>query len=264
MAAAADFTVRFWGVRGGIPTADAATRRFGGNTPCLEVRCGAHLLIFDAGTGIRRLGASLAGGGSVDADIFFTHGGFERVCGLPFFAPGYDPGNRFAVWAAAGRDEPGIRARLNAFMTSPLFPIPLSYIGSLKSWCDFRAGDVLTPREGIRIRTAPLGGTEGAVAYRVEYGRRALCYLGAEAPAGAPDAGLRALTRGADAAIHPLAAGDGANTGAAASGEGDGTRSIVFLHSPDHDDARLDALQQALEAGDRPVTVAREGMVVAV
>ena len=50
------FTIRFWGVRGSIPCPGPSTARFGGNTSCVEVRCGDRLIIFDGGTGMRELG----------------------------------------------------------------------------------------------------------------------------------------------------------------------------------------------------------------
>ena len=56
------FLVRFWGVRGSYPTPGATTIRHGGNTSCVEVQVGAekgHTLIFDAGSGIIRLGEHL-------------------------------------------------------------------------------------------------------------------------------------------------------------------------------------------------------------
>ena len=53
-------TIRFWGVRGTLPTPGAATVRYGGNTLCVELRCGPHLLILDAGSGAHVLGRALA------------------------------------------------------------------------------------------------------------------------------------------------------------------------------------------------------------
>jgi phosphoribosyl 1,2-cyclic phosphodiesterase len=48
-------TLRFWGTRGSIPTPGPSTVRYGGNTPCVEVRTGGGALGFlDAGTGIRQ------------------------------------------------------------------------------------------------------------------------------------------------------------------------------------------------------------------
>ena len=85
-----NFFVRFWGVRGSIPCPGAATSRYGGNTPCMEVRCGERLLIFDAGTGFSDLGMSLRAEGPLDADLFLTHTHYDHIWGWPYFSPGLD------------------------------------------------------------------------------------------------------------------------------------------------------------------------------
>src|SRR5437763_312311 len=62
-------TVQFWGVRGSIACPEPELARYGGNTACVEVRCGDRLLIFDAGTGLRPLGRMLAESGrATDAE----------------------------------------------------------------------------------------------------------------------------------------------------------------------------------------------------
>ena len=53
-------SLRFWGVRGSLPTPGPSTVHYGGNTLCVEVRCGPHLTILDAGSGLREFGAELA------------------------------------------------------------------------------------------------------------------------------------------------------------------------------------------------------------
>src|SRR3954466_12544716 len=95
--------LRFWGTRGSIPTPGAHTVRYGGNTPCVEVRTGTGwLVILDAGTGIRELGRSLmagstgpggGSGGNIAADIFLTHAHWDHIQGIPFFAPIFQQGN---------------------------------------------------------------------------------------------------------------------------------------------------------------------------
>ena len=56
------FSVTFWGVRGSIPAPGTGTVRYGGNTPCISVELeesnGIHVVVLDAGTGIRVLGIS--------------------------------------------------------------------------------------------------------------------------------------------------------------------------------------------------------------
>ena len=59
--------ITFWGVRGSIASPGPDTAAVGGNTSCVEVRCGDARLILDAGTGLRRLGDSLLGEGPVFA-----------------------------------------------------------------------------------------------------------------------------------------------------------------------------------------------------
>ena len=52
--------IRFWGVRGTIPTPGPDTVRLGGNTACIDILTTDHqLIIIDAGSGIRRLGMAL-------------------------------------------------------------------------------------------------------------------------------------------------------------------------------------------------------------
>jgi phosphoribosyl 1,2-cyclic phosphodiesterase len=53
--------VRFYGVRGSIPTPGPSTVRYGGNSVCVEVRlCDDTRVILDAGTGIRECGNQMA------------------------------------------------------------------------------------------------------------------------------------------------------------------------------------------------------------
>ena len=55
-----EFFVKFWGTRGSIACSGPDTVRYGGNTSCVEVMCGERRLIFDGGTGLRKLGREIA------------------------------------------------------------------------------------------------------------------------------------------------------------------------------------------------------------
>ena len=44
-----EFTVKFRGVRGSYPKADKDFLQYGGNTSCVEINVGGHLVILDAG-----------------------------------------------------------------------------------------------------------------------------------------------------------------------------------------------------------------------
>ena len=47
-----EFKVKFRGVRGSYPLAKKKFLKYGGNTSCVEVYVGGHLILLDAGTGM--------------------------------------------------------------------------------------------------------------------------------------------------------------------------------------------------------------------
>ena len=94
-----EFWLRFWGVRGTIACPGGAFIRYGGNTSCIEVRCGPHLFILDAGTGLRGLGAELVKHGPIDADLLLTHTHLDHIAGMPFFPPVFKAGSAIRLWA---------------------------------------------------------------------------------------------------------------------------------------------------------------------
>ncbi|PYM09676.1 MAG: hypothetical protein DME18_17605, partial [Verrucomicrobia bacterium] len=82
--------LKFWGVRGSIPTPGPGTVQYGGNTSCVEVRADGEIIILDAGSGIRRLGLSLEQefkGQPIDLTLLITHTHWDHIQGFPFFVP---------------------------------------------------------------------------------------------------------------------------------------------------------------------------------
>ena len=271
-----DFKVRFWGVRGSIAAPGPATVKYGGNTSCVEMRCGAHLLIFDAGSGIRALGNDLETRGATDADMFLSHTHYDHLLGLPFFCPAFDAGNHFHVWAGHLQPERTIESVLRAFMTDPLFPVPLDIFHARLTFHDFRAGEVLVPRPGITVRTASLNHPNRATGFRVEFAGKTACYVtDTEHVPGAPDAAVLGLIDGADLVIYDATYTD--QEFARYKGWGHSTweegvrlakaarvkRLVLFHHDPSHDDIALDAIGRAAAAALPGTIVAREGAILA-
>jgi len=277
MAAAGDFTVRFWGVRGSIACSGPATARYGGNTSSLEVRCEGRLLLFDAGSGIRYLGNELAGAGPLDADLFFTHTHFDHVCGLPFFKPFFQTGSTIRMWAGHLAGRMTLQRVLNEFMMSPLFPVPPEIFRAAVTYRDFGAGETLTPAPEIVLRTAPLNHPDNATGYRLEYGGRSLAYItDTEHVPGAPDRNVLGLMQAADLVIYDCMYTD-AEYAKSYVGWGHSTwqeavrlcraagarRLAVFHHDPDHSDDMLDAIGEELAQAFPGSVMAREGLVLA-
>jgi phosphoribosyl 1,2-cyclic phosphodiesterase len=273
--AAARFSVRFWGVRGSIACSGPRTARYGGNTSSLEVRCDGRLLLFDAGTGIRYLGKTLEGK-KLDTDLFFTHTHFDHVCGLPFFRPFFESGNRFRLWAGHldGRHVT-LKRVLSEFMMSPLFPVPPEIFHAQIEYRDFKSGDTLRPAPGITLKTAPLNHPDGATGYRIEYAGKSLCYLtDTEHVPGKPDRNILDLIAGADLVVYdcmytdeeyPRYATWGHSTwqeGVRLCREAGAKRLVVFHHDPEHDDDMLDGIAREVEKALPGSVVAREGLVL--
>lgn len=270
-----DFNVRFWGVRGSIACSGPRTARYGGNTSCLEVRCGSRLLVFDGGTGLRYLGRTLMSGAPLDADLFFTHTHFDHVCGLPFFAPFFMPQNRFRLWAGHLGEGLTLKRVLSEFMMSPLFPVPPEVFKATMEYRDFSAGDTLPAGEAVSVRTAPLNHPDGATGYRIEYGGRSICYLtDTEHVPGVPDRSILGLIEGADLVIYdsmytdeeyPRYVGWGHSTwqeGVRLCKQAGVKRLVVFHHDPEHDDDMLDGVAREVEAALPGSVLARDGMVL--
>jgi phosphoribosyl 1,2-cyclic phosphodiesterase len=85
--------VKFWGVRGSIATPHKEFLKYGGNTPCVEVRYNNNIFIFDAGTGIKNLGVDLLKefkNKKAEINLFISHTHWDHIQGFPFFLPIYN------------------------------------------------------------------------------------------------------------------------------------------------------------------------------
>ncbi len=168
--------LRFWGTRGSIPTPGKNTVRYGGNTPCVEVRFGDdELLIFDAGTGICSLGDALVNSGApVRACLALSHGHWDHIQGFPFFKPIYIPGNELTIVGARPRGMT-LRRMFTDLMSRVYFPVKLT---------DLRAKIVFRPvREdtisifGARLSTCYVYHPAMTLGYRLEADGKSLVYI---------------------------------------------------------------------------------------
>ena len=275
MKEAKNFTVQFWGVRGSIAVPGPKTLRYGGNTSCLEVRCGEQLIILDAGTGIRDLGHKLIPETPIDTNIYLTHTHFDHICGLPFFIPLFIPDNKLTLWAGHLIPEHTLKEVLKEMMMAPLFPVPPEVFRANVAYHDFTVGEVLAPHPGVKVRTAKLNHPNQATGYRVEFDGRSICYItDTEHPQFGRDQNILSLIQNADLVVYDSMYTDA--TYEAYKGYGHSTweegirlveaananKLVIFHHDPTHDDDKMDAIAKEAEKMRPGTVVAREGMTL--
>lgn len=172
--------IKFWGVRGSIPTPlstdqlreklfralsgaagldlsdpgavhaylaslpPAVSGVVGGNTTCVEVDTGTDTIIIDGGSGMRDLGIKLMardfGKGQGVAHIFLTHAHWDHLQGYPFFLPAYVPGNKLIFYAVNYNPQ----LYLEHQQVAPMyFPIPPNAMPADKEFVQLREGETV-------------------------------------------------------------------------------------------------------------------------
>jgi phosphoribosyl 1,2-cyclic phosphodiesterase len=264
--------LKFWGVRGSIPTPEASAMTYGGNTPCIEIRYGnLPPLILDAGSGARRLGQSLmraANSHPAEAYVLFSHFHWDHIQGLPFFAPLYEQDSVVKFYSS---EEPSVlKAILQNQMQRPYFPVDLPAPASAYEYCRIDAEGM--PWGDVWVKPFPLCHPGRATGYRIQSPDGCIVYASDhEHGDESYDAVVRDFARGADILIYdaqytpaeyPAHRGWGHSTWLAGVqiAEEAGVRQLaLFHHDPGHDDPMLDEIVARASERFANTMAAREG-----
>jgi phosphoribosyl 1,2-cyclic phosphodiesterase len=272
--------ITFWGTRGSLATPGSETLTYGGDTSCVAIAGPdpEHLVILDAGTGIRRLGTHIAGEVK-RIDLFLTHLHLDHILGLGFFAPLFIDGLKVTVWAPSSSTP--LLDRLSRYLSPPLFPVRLRDLS-----CELQLRDAPeTPVEcGLfTVTAAPIIHPDTAVGYRVEATGQTLAYLPDHEPALSPAFPSKprwtsgaAIAHDADVLIHDaqysareypghVGWGHSSVLDTVAFAEMAGARSLaLFHHDPAHDDSDVERLELDAQRAGRGVHVeaARQGATI--
>ncbi|MBI5033107.1 MAG: MBL fold metallo-hydrolase [Chloroflexi bacterium] len=219
--------VTFWGVRGSYPSPGALTARVGGNTPCVSVQAGNHLIILDAGTGLIGLGRTLvaqqqADGKPIDATLLFSHTHHDHTQGFPFFNPIYLSSTTLHVFGPRTLHE-DLEQVLARAMLPPVFPVTFDQLPCARVMRNLGEGEMIILRNG---NDAPLVYTEhrggapiapdsvvirflrshahpqGVFIYRIEFVNQAVVYATDTEGYASGDQRLINFARGAGLLIH--------------------------------------------------------------
>jgi phosphoribosyl 1,2-cyclic phosphodiesterase len=269
--------VKFWGVRGSIPAPGEGTRRYGGNTPCVEMRFGTEIVIFDLGSGARALGEALDPAG-VRATIFVSHYHYDHLQGLPFFGPIYSPRNELVVYGPS-RDGLGIKAILEGQMMPPYFPVTAEAVFRAQvTYREFGEGQRLRLGGG-EVTALELNHPGGNLGYRIDYRGKSVVYATDIEHGSALDERFFRFARGADLLIYdamytddeyhgrsgPPKTGWGHSTWQAAAIAADRSQAkqlVLFHHDPRRSDAEMERILRAVRRHRPEAIAARELMVL--
>ncbi len=172
-----EFRVKIWGARGTLPVSGDKFRKYGGNTICIEVRCGKHVLLFDAGSGLLPAGQALKAEGIGDVNMFFSHCHYDHIVGFPYFKPFFNRENDVRIWSGHLAGQKTTREMLNEFMSPPWFPAPLDICCAQIVTKDFKAGDVLAVHPDLNITTGMLNHPGNAIGYRIDWQGRSFAII---------------------------------------------------------------------------------------
>jgi len=196
--------IKFWGVRGSIPTptttrqvkdkirrilnkipkdilsepmqlelyinnlSDIESGVIGGNTACVELRTDDKIFIFDMGSGLRRLGNELMQNDpdkeGLDLHIFMSHTHWDHIMGLPFFAPAFFPQNKITFYSP----HPNLHERLEFQQDFRFFPVSLDKMSSKKEFVQLERETEIKVG-GVKIKNLPLHHPGGSFGYRVSH-----------------------------------------------------------------------------------------------
>ena len=153
-----EFKVKFRGVRGSYPVAKQEFLGYGGNTACVEVNVGGHLIILDAGTGFINLGDELTekyitsaiepkDRTPVKGIVLISHIHQDHILGFTFFRPLHIRSTVLDVYGNVNYNET-LSDELANLLFGKSFPLDLGNIGGNLNIHDLNETDGILLRPG--------------------------------------------------------------------------------------------------------------------
>jgi phosphoribosyl 1,2-cyclic phosphodiesterase len=269
--------IRFWGVRGSIATPGKGTVRYGGDTSCIEVRCGKEIFILDAGSGIRNLGAKILKEKPQHISILFSHFHWDHIQGFPFFAPVFNEEYSITL-VGESKMNFTLEQLFTAQMMFPYFPLSLAELDAKISFHELTRNDSMV-KNSVTIKLARLNHPGGCIGYRIEYGGKSFVYATDTEHYSCIDKSLLELTFNADILVYDCNYTEdeySGKIGSPKSGWGHSTwnqgikiakaanvkKFILFHHDPTHDDKFIDKLEKLAQKEFKESYAAYEGMEI--
>ena len=220
--------IKFWGVRGSIPSPGPDTVRYGGNTSCVSILVKEpsmveasypgekRLIILDGGSGLRELGIDIMKSMQFECGVpvplemwaFFSHTHWDHIQGIPFFEPLFIKGNTIHLYGEK-KTRISLEETLKGQQQYPNFPISIEEItinGAEMDFTDLYVGQKIHIGNNVMVSTTKLSHPDGVFCYKVEEsteeGLKSLVYATDTEHRNVLDPRLLKIARGADVLIY--------------------------------------------------------------
>ena len=170
--------LKFWGTRGSIPVPGKNTLKYGGNTPCVELRSSDNkIIVLDAGSGLRELGIDLAKKNNIEEEInvFLSHYHWDHIQGIPFFLPLYEK-NRKVIFHGLTINGEDVSDVLNNQMKNNYFPIKIDDVNADVGYkkVEFNSSYKIN---GMTLNTFKANHSTPTLALRISEGNQCFVYM---------------------------------------------------------------------------------------
>ncbi|MCL2720580.1 MAG: MBL fold metallo-hydrolase [Treponema sp.] len=294
-------TVRFWGVRGSLPTPGIDTVIYGGNTSCLEIRADERLLIVDLGSGARPLGDWLmkndfAKYGKIKADIFLTHTHWDHIMGFPMFNPVYVPGNELRITGPVTLESENLKSVIGNQLSYQYWPVRADELSANIEYNEIKE-TTLNLGDGLSVTSKFLNHPIFCLGFRFNYKGKSIATVfdhepyrnlftsenddeeaqkeGEEAAAEENEK-IKDFIKGADIVIHDaqytnneytkrIGWGHSSNEQGVELTKDAGVKKLVFYHhEPQHTDKELEEIEKSYAQTNRhmEIIMAKEGLTL--
>ena len=169
--------IKFWGTRGSVPVPGKDTVKYGGNTPCVEIRTADNkLLVLDAGTGIRELGNYIIQNNVDDPlDILLSHYHWDHIQGIPFFVPIYQKGRKINFYGTPG-SEKSVKKLLSDQMEKEYFPVNIDEVPADITFKNIKPNESFK-LDGLEINTYSVYHPSPTLTFKVCENNKCVVYM---------------------------------------------------------------------------------------
>jgi len=288
-------SVRFWGVRGSIPTPGPGTVKYGGNTSCLEIRADERLIIIDLGSGVRPLGEWLLANDykknkKIEADILLTHTHWDHIMGFPMFSLVYTPNIKLRIYGPVSMDNISLKSIVENQLSHQYWPVKASELAAKIEYFEINE-TTIDLGDGINVTSKFLNHPIFCLGYRVNFRGKSIATvydheffsnlfqgdktaeIEGEAAAAEENEKIRQFVKGADILIHDAQfsmEGYTSHKGwghcafehaVQSAADNDVKTLVLFHHEPDHTDDQLEEIEKNYADKSNPrIIIAKEGL----